>query len=98
MLKPGQTLAAIIPTYRRWDHLLSTIEQLLEQTRIPHEIVIVDQTPKTEVTSEQRDRLRRLRQRHGRLMYCHQPQPHVYRARNVAARMSTAATTRRSAT
>lgn len=89
-MKNRFTIAAIIPTYRRWPHLLATVNQLLEQTRRPDEIIIVDQTPVDEIESSDRDRLEALSRRHGRIIYQLQETPHVYRARNRSARLATA--------
>ena len=76
-----QTIAAVLPTYRRWPHLLSTLEQLLAQTRVPDQIIVVDQTPREEVGPADLARLRQLRARHPWIVYVHQTVPHVYRAR-----------------
>lgn len=84
----ADTIAAIIPTYRRWSYMCSTVEQLLEQTRVPDEIIIVDQTPEAEVSDEDRARLKSLMDAAPRVKYYFQPEPYVYRARNRAAALA----------
>ena len=86
----GLTVAAIIPTFRRWDHLLSTLRQLMAQTRAPDEIIVVDQTPADEIEPAQLAQLKQLQAQHARLVYRCQAAPHVYRARNCAANLATA--------
>lgn len=82
------TIAAIIPTFRRWPHLLATVQQLMDQSRVPDEIIIIDQTPQSEIDAHQLRQLDRYADRCRRLIYRHQAQAHVYRARNAAARLA----------
>ena len=79
------SVAAIIPSFRRWPYLLATIDQLLSQTSVPDEIIVIDQTPRDEIRSDDRQRLELLQSKHYRLIYRHQQIPQVYRARNLAA-------------
>ncbi len=87
-MKTHLTIAAIIPTFRRPDYLLSTIQQLLVQTRVPDEIIVVDQTPPEEIDASVHQRLVELQQNHRHFVYDRQAAPHVYRARNAAARLA----------
>ena len=87
-LKPEFSLCAVVPTYRRWPYLLSTVDQLLNQSVVPDEIVVVDQTPEREIADTDRNNLGKLRLRHPRLIYHRQERPHVYAARNKAAQLA----------
>ncbi len=81
----GLTISAIIPTFRRFPYMLSTVEQLLGQTRVPDEIIVVDQTPLEEIAPEERARLESLCEAHPRIRYVRQEEAFVYKARNLAA-------------
>lgn len=82
-----RTIAAIVPTFRRWHSLLETVESFIGCSPPPDEIVIVDQTPEEEITEVQRQRLSELRSSFsGDLKYVRQEEPHVYRARNLGAK------------
>lgn len=78
------TICAIIPTFRRWKYLLSTVEQLLQQSHVPNEIIIIDQTPEEEIEASDGNRLGRLIKKYPFILYQHQKKPHVYKARNLA--------------
>lgn len=82
------SIAAIIPSFRRWDYLPDTVGQLLTQSCVPHEIVIVDQTPRREIPAAKLAQLRAAAADSCRLIYTRQAVPHVYRARNVAAKLA----------
>jgi GT2 family glycosyltransferase len=86
----SNSIAAIIPTFRRWPYLLDTVEQLLSQTRVPDEIIIVDQTPEDAIEPEEWEHLELLQSRHPRIIYERQEEPLVYRARNRAAQLASA--------
>jgi GT2 family glycosyltransferase len=62
----------------------------LSQTRVPDEIIVVDQTPREEMEPAWLERWHQLQIRHSRVQYHFQPLPHVYRARNVAAKLASA--------
>lgn len=79
------TIAAIVPSYRRWPYMLDTVQQLLSQTRVPDEIIVVDQTPPDEVSPDERRQLRELQSAHASIRFFFQTEPHVYKARNRAA-------------
>ena len=81
------TIAAIIPTYRRDNYCLATVEALLEQTRVPDEIIVVDQTPAQDQDPEARQVLRSLVERAG-VKLVRQDRPRVYEARNRAAHVA----------
>ncbi len=83
------TVAAIIPTYRRWPCLLATVKMLLAQTRVPDEIIIVDQTDSADIPDDLRTELQRLEDSHRFIRYVRQEEALVYRARNLALRHAT---------
>jgi len=83
------TISAVVPSYRRWQCLLTTVKMLLSQTRVPDEIIIVDQTPRDEIPNEQWYELLSLRSAHRFIYYLRQEEPLVYRARNLAAARAT---------
>lgn len=45
---PPASVSVLIPTIRRYPYLRTLLGQLREQTIIPHEIIVVDQTPQSE--------------------------------------------------
>jgi GT2 family glycosyltransferase len=77
------SIAAIIPTFRRDKYLYQTIQKLLEQTRIPDEIIIIDQTPVEEQDHNIRNYLDCL-EREGIITISRIEKPAVSVARNVA--------------
>lgn len=79
------TVAAIIPTYRRWPYMLATVKMLLTQSRPPDEIIIVDQTELLEIPAESQCELNQLKKVHQSINYLRQENPRVYEARNRAA-------------
>jgi GT2 family glycosyltransferase len=82
------TITAIIPSFRRWDYLPATVAQLLDQTRVPDEIVIVDQTPGDEVPVRKLTELRQSSSARTPIVYARQTTPHVYEARNAGANLA----------
>jgi len=76
------SLAAIIPTFRRWQYLQNTVRDLNQQTRPPDEIVIVDQTPRQEVPEGEPHNL--ISSSPVPINYIVQERPRVYEARNRA--------------
>jgi GT2 family glycosyltransferase len=78
------SIAAIIPTFRRQKYARDTVRMLFEQTRVPDEIIVVDQTPAEERDDEPMAELERL-DREGRIRLLRQERPRVYEARNRAA-------------
>jgi len=83
------SIAAIVPTYRREEHLVATIRGLLGQSRPPDEILVLDQTP----AREHRPATLRFLQRNAaraRIRLAVLSRPGVYRARNRAALFSNA--------
>lgn len=85
-MKNAHEVSVVVPTYNREEVLRQTIEQLLDQDRPAHEILIVDQTrghaPRTAA------HLARLREE-GRIRYLYQAEPNPCRARNVGIREAT---------
>lgn len=75
------TLALCIPTYGRDQVLLQTIEGVLKQTRLPDEVIVIDQT--LQYPSELRVQIEALVQS-GRLRWIEQAEPSLPRARNLA--------------
>jgi GT2 family glycosyltransferase len=76
------SIAAIIPTYRRWSYLIETVRHLNAQSVPPAEIVIVDQTPRAEIPEGQPANL--ISGSKIPVVYEHRGQPLVYHARNQA--------------
>jgi GT2 family glycosyltransferase len=77
-------IAAIIPTFRRDKYLIDTINYLLEQTRRPDEIVVIDQTDENERTDVHRKELQEMAKL-STVTIVRQKDAHVYQARNRAA-------------
>ena len=78
------SIAAILPTFRRDIYLLQSIQSLLEQTRRPDEIIVIDQTPPEDQDTETRLALGKLEQS-GLIQMVHLHPPAVSVARNLAA-------------
>ena len=79
------TVAVAIPTYRREQVLVDTLNQVLEQQPPPNEIIVVDQTPVHEPGTEAF--LRRTAAT-GRLIWLRQETPNLPQARNRALGVS----------
>lgn len=79
----NSTIAVIVPTFRRAPYLISTLKALLQQTRAPDEIVVIDQTPSSDYTSEEARSLDELIKSHG-IILVRYSRPLVYEARNQA--------------
>ncbi len=81
------TIAAIIPTYRRDQYLVNTIKDLLSQTRVPDEIIVLDQTRPNEHAPETTEFLNH-HHSDGSLRLVTLVRPGVYPARNKAVELS----------
>lgn len=77
-------VSVIIPTFRRGEVLLQTIEDLLKQDISCFEIVVVDQTPPCEHPSQVSKKLSELAAA-GKIRWLTLSVPRVYAARNYAA-------------
>src|SRR3989339_429202 len=71
------SIAAIIPTFRRDIYLLQSIQSLLEQTRRPDEIIVIDQTPPEDQDTETRLALGKL-EHSGLIQMVHLHPPEVH--------------------
>lgn len=80
------SISVLIPTFRRWPYLQATVEHLNQQTSLPDEIVIVDQTPRDELPEGQPERM--IASSSVPIVYERQEEPLVYRARNRCAHLS----------
>jgi GT2 family glycosyltransferase len=76
-------IAAIIPTYRRDKYLIQTLEYLLNQTRVPDEILVIDQTAPSEQDHNSRLILGELEKK-GPIKIYFLEEPAVSKARNFA--------------
>lgn len=83
--EPG-LVSVIIPTYRRWSFLESTVADFNQQTWLPDEIIIVDQSPPADIPQGQPDRL--VSASRAKVRYVRQTRPRVYEARNRAAEIA----------
>ena len=79
-------VSCIIPTLNRGTVLVETITQLLEQTTLAHEIIVVDQTPEPEGAMQ--GTLKEWKDQH-RIRWIRQPEPNASKARNVGALIAT---------
>lgn len=77
-------IAAVIPTFRRWPYMLNAVEELLAQTRVPDEIIIIDQTTPADIKRSERLRLEEITSVHSCVRYLLQWPPAVSKARNKA--------------
>jgi GT2 family glycosyltransferase len=87
MDKNTKTIAAIIPTYRRDGYLINTIKGMLSQTRVPDEVIVLDQTPREEHAPETMKFLKHHDSK-GNIRLVTLDRPGVYPARNVAAKIA----------
>jgi len=81
------TISAIIPTYRREGYLVNTINGMLNQSRRPDEIIVLDQTPPGEHLPHTAGYLQ-ARVRSGGITLIQLEKPSVFAARNIALRIA----------
>lgn len=77
------SVAVIIPTYNRWEYLAETLEALCEQTRLPDEVLVVDDGS-TDGTFDQLQAWRQRNRERLRLRVFHQENARQGAARNLA--------------
>jgi len=81
------TISAIIPTFRREGYLVNTISGMLNQSRRPDEIIVLDQTPPGEHLPHTAGYLE-ARAEHGEITLIELDKPSVFTARNTALRIA----------
>jgi len=82
------SISVIIPTFRRIKYLLNVVKCLLNQTRIPDEIIIIDQTPSQETRNVYYKILYDIIKKYNFIKYVYQKEPLVYKARNLGAKIA----------